>query len=196
MTNQFIEFVSNNLKEIIIGIAVATIITLLGKFTLQEGITLIILGALVALVLNQLTTFFVPNEKNQRTALIILVLLGGFFLMQGFQVGIYSTTGLNQAVNVIEPQGVFKTVTAPITKLALGKTGFFGTIGAISSLAFFMNPVLGIIVLIALLLFIGIPFIGFSIAIFQNFQLIIIVLGLVALAFLVFKTKRIRAVTS
>lgn len=195
MTNQFIDFISNNLKEIIIGIAVATIITLLGKFTLQEGITLIILGALVSLVLNQLTTFFVPNEKNQRTALIILVLLGGFFLMQGFQVGIYSTTELNQVVNVIEPQGMFKTITAPIAKLALGKTGFFGTIGAISSLAFFMNPILGIIVLIVLLLFIGIPFIGFSIAIFQNFQLIIIILGLVALAFLVFKTKRIRAVT-
>ena len=194
MANQFIEFVSNNLKEIIIGIAVATIITLLGKFTLQEGITLIILGALVALVLNQLTAFLIPNERNQRTALIIFVLLGGFFLMQGFQVGIYSMTDINQAVNVVEPQGVFKTITAPIAKLALGKTGFFGTIGAIASLAFFMNPILGIIVLIALLLFIGLPFITFSIAIFQNFQLIIIVLGLVALAFLVFKTKRIKAI--
>jgi|TARA_Y100000034_G_scaffold114936_1_gene151538 hypothetical protein len=191
MANAFQDFLKGNIKDVIIGLAVGIIITLLGDFTLEQGLVIITLSPLVALILNQLFQTFVPNQKNQRTALIILALIGGFFLVQEFQLGTFS---VENAQSAVEPQGIFKTVTAPISKLALGKTGFFGTIGAISGLAFFVNPIVGLIVLAGLALFIGLPFLGLSVAIFQNFQLLLIIGGFIALAFILFKNRQIKSI--
>lgn len=188
------KFLEDNLKEIIIGIAVGTIIAILGDFTIAEGIGLIVLGPLIALILNQLSQVFIRNERNQRTAFIILTLIGGYFIMQYFQLGIFSTQNFNVP---IEQQGI---ITGPITKLALGGVvgGFFPMIGVIAILLFFLGGPfawIGVAFLVIVLLLTGVPIITLTISIVKNFSLILIIGGMIAFSFMIFKTKQIKALS-
>ncbi|MCH7792363.1 MAG: hypothetical protein IID31_08820 [Planctomycetes bacterium] len=72
MGNALTEFTKNNITELVLGLAIGVIIVLLLDLGFQESMAILILGPLVAIVLNQLLKVVVPNEKNQRTALIVL----------------------------------------------------------------------------------------------------------------------------
>ncbi len=190
-------FLNENTKELIIGSAVGLLITLLGGFQLEEGATLIVLGMLLSLILNQSLKSVSLIKENQKTIIIVLLLVGGFFLMRQFQLGIFSMANFN----AVQGQFVSGAALAGIGSIVGGLAkapllGLFILVAAIPiGLLLFGFPIAGLIALVALLLVFGIPIIGVSISIMQNFQLIIIMGALILLAFMIFRTKQIKAVT-
>ena len=187
MANELKNFLDKNSPDIIIGLIVGAGIAICGAEDLFQGLTMIVLAPMLAIILSNLLRVFVPNENNQRVAIIILSVIGIFIFMQQFQLGIYSLQSIS---NPIPIQGQFL-LTGQLLTAALGATsgGIFITIGIIALVAFFINPIFGMVVLGVILLFVGIPVIGLSIAIISNFKLILIILGMVAIGNLVLSTK-------
>jgi len=185
MGNILTEFTKNNITEIILGLAIGIILVLLLDLGFEEGMVIIILGPLVAIVLNNILKAIVPNEKNQRTAFILLALIGGFVAMQQFNVGVFSLDNINAEsfVNVpVESQ-------AAIIATPIAITG--ALVGAIGKLPFLIGFLVVLMVLfsnpatapfgIVLLLVVGIPalfVLGTGLfLVFQNFTLIIILIA-------------------
>lgn len=178
-------FTRENITELILGIVIAVIIVLFMDLNFQEGMFIILLGPLSAVILNQFFKVFVPNTKNQRTALVILALIGGFVLIQQFNLGIFSLDNVNALSFVEVPtQSQTALIATPIAITgsliaALGKLPFL-IVFVIILMILFTNPVtapFGII----LLAIVGIPALivlgvgAFLIA--KNFTLILILIG-------------------
>jgi|TARA_Y100000310_G_scaffold312884_1_gene360657 hypothetical protein len=188
MANELTKFLQKNSPEMVIGVAVGALIAILMGSDLQQGITIIIVSLLVALVLNQLLRVFVKNEKNERTALIVLSVAGAFYIFQQFQLGLFSVANFG-----VVPQAT-TAFAFPLKAIqGISGAGLFSILGAV----FFVLmriPVIGVwlapIFLVVMIFFLGIPIIGLSIAVFQNFQLILIIGGMVALAFMLLKSNK------
>jgi len=172
--NPLTTFARNNIVELILGLAIGVIIVLLMDFNLQESMAIIVLGPLVALVINQLLKVVVPNTKNERTALVILAVVGGFFLLLQFNLGVFSLDNVNSQSFVeveLQPQ---------ITGAAL--VGIGSVLGGVSKLPFLIIAFVAIIALVMFFPIIGIPLLillliflsSFVFKIFQNFTLILI----------------------
>lgn len=185
MTNELTSFLQRNSPEMIVGVAVGALIAILIGAELQQGITIIVVSLLIALVLNQVLKVFVRNEKNERTALIVLTVAGAFFLFQQFQTGLFSFANFS-----VVPQSVFAFPLKAIQ--GISGAGLFSVLGVI----FFVLiriPVVGVwlapIFLVLMIFMLGIPLIGLSIAIFQNFQLVLIIGGMIALTLFLLKSS-------
>lgn len=193
MANPLTEFTKNNITELVLGLAIGVIIVLLMDLNFQESMFIIILGPLVAIILNQLLKVVVPNTKNQRTALIILTLIGGFVLMQQFNIGIFSLDNVNSQSFVEAPDEPQFAITGALL------TGIGGIIGGVAKLPFLiiLALIIGFLLIafppigIAVLLIVGIPILFtlgtgvFLIA--SNFTLILILVGGYAILSLIFR---------
>jgi len=189
--NLLTKFTRENVTEVVLGLVIGIIIVLFMDLNFQESMIIIILGPLVAIILNQLFKVFIPNEKNQRTALIILALIGLFVIMQQFNLGVFSldNVGAESFVEVsTQPQAALAFTGALVA--AIGKLPFL--IGFVIVLAvLFMGPFAWVGWL--LLAIVGIPAIlvlgtgVFLIA--KNFTLIIILFTGVSILKLVFGTQ-------
>lgn len=189
MTNPLTEFTRKNISELILGLAVGVILALLMDLTFVESVAIIVLAPLVAIIFNQLLQVFVPNERNQRTALVIIGIIGGFFLVQQFGVGVFSFENANvQSFAEVQAQPQISgallagigSIVGGVAKLPL----LIILIIVIGALLVFYPPI-GIVVLA--LLIIPVIFLGFQI--FQNFTLILILVAMYAVASLMFKSK-------
>lgn len=195
MANVLTDFTQKNIAELILGLAVGVIVVLLMNLNFNQSIAIIILSPLIAIILNNLLQVFIPNTKNQRTALIILALIGGFMILQQFQIGVFdlSNTNTQSFVNVpLQSQ--------TIIELPIAVTGaLVGALGKLPFLVLFTLIVAGLLVSPfawvgwVILAIIGIPALFIlgagTIAIFQNFQLILILATLYGVASLMFKAK-------
>ena len=196
MANALSDFTQKNIAELVLGLAVGVIVVLLMNLNFQQSIAIIILSPLVAIILNNLLQVFIPNTNNQRTALIILALVGGFVLIQQFQIGVFDLSNTNTQSFVEVPSQSQSIIELPIAITGalisgIGKLPFL--IGfAIILAILIMNPATAIFGWI-LLAIIGIPAIiilgAGAFLIFQNFQLILILASLYGVASLMFKAK-------
>ena len=193
----FKEFTQKNIAELLLGTVIGIIIVLLMNLNFNQSIVIIVLSSLIAIILNNLLQVFVPNEKNQRTALIILSLIGGFALIQQFQIGIFAIDNINSQsfINVeLQPQASLIELPIVLTGAlisGIGKLPFLIGFAVVLAILI-MNPATAIFGWI-LLAIIGIPAIiilgvgTFLIA--KNFTLILILIGGYSILSLLFKTQ-------
>ena len=114
-----------------------------------------------------------------------------FFLAQQFNIGFFSVENIDFQT-AIQPQAV-SGLTLPVDLIkGLPKAGIFTIIGTIF-LVFTRIPVVGVwlapVFIIAMIILFGVPFVGLSIAIFKNFQLVLILGALALIASFLFKAK-------
>lgn len=186
MTNPIKQFLIDNLKEILLGLFVGIIIAILANLSLEQGLTLMVLAPLLAVILKQLISNIEFLKSNQQTTLVILALVASFFLFQQFNLGLFSIQELNTPVQAVNLP--LKAITG------ISGAGLFSVLGIIFVILLRI-PVVGIwlapIFLGFLFIFLGIPILRVTGALISNFPLVIIVTGMVAIMFLLFQKQSV-----
>ncbi len=185
MVNQIRQFAAENIKEVLLGLFSAIIIAILGNLSLEQGLVLMVLAPLFAVLMKQLLSNVQVLKANQITTLAIIAVVGGFFIMKGFNLGIFSIQNIGTPVQA--------SFSLPIKAISgISGAGIFSVIGGIF-FALIRIPAVGIwlapIFIIGMIVFFGVPFFQLVGAITANFQLILIVLGTISIMFLLFKKQ-------